>query len=382
MIDMTKLLGGWDIYGKGGATQDWLSDYSSSSGFGQFSNPTPRTNTGTTTSTGINEAYEKWLQDPTNAAYIKWRDKQREMSYGEQMAQYGKANSGTSAELSALYNSLYGGGDTGGGTDNGGLINLDPNEWNGGYDQGGSKYPQSYADLGTQYPYEWGTASDVLQNMAQHGYATEQPEAWKWTESDLNQIIGKLGMPTSYAPAYQAAKGVAQTDISDAIKEASEQAGLTGLRWSTPLGRSAQDIAGRRMAELGSTWTTQELGAQETAMSRMMDALQQRQTLGGAQAGLTEAAKGRALTAAGELPGLGSLYAQLPQQLANTAAGLGGTMRDISQSDLTAQQQESLRLMAENNPWLSMALGMSSTPGTQQTYTPGCLSQGLTGLFG
>jgi len=404
MIDMTKLLNGWDVYGNGTnqspSSDDWQLSANKGWDFNwnppadwlsKYRNPTSYTTTRWATGDDPAQANIKqdWWGSPSWAGstpegegsvyhpYYGWQDyedvagKYREATGPVTWDQF--SNWGLTPNFT--FPGFYEGGNDGGWNGNDDTFYPPP----GGTDARTADvvpyqdYTGSYADLGTQYPYEWGTASDVLQNMATHGYATEQPDAWKWNESDLNQIIGGMGMPTSYAPAYQASKKVAQTEIEDAIKEAMETMGMEGLRYSTPAIWKGQDIASRRMAELGSTWTTQELGAQETAMSRMMDALQQRQTLGGAQAGLTEAAKGRALTAAGELPGLGSLYAQLPIQLANTAAGLGGNMYGMSQADLDTQYKEAMRLAAENNPWLSMALGMSSTPGQPQQYTPGCL---------
>jgi hypothetical protein len=68
--------------------------------------------------------------------------------------------------------------------------------------------------------------------------------------------MAQTGKPTTAEPWYAAQKKVVERDIMEAIKEANEQAGLAGLRWSTPLARSAQDIAGKYMTQLGADYAS------------------------------------------------------------------------------------------------------------------------------
>jgi len=247
-------------------------------------------------------------------------------------------------------------------------------------------YPTDYSFLGgqtgaTEYPSQWNQASDILSQFAQGQNATPDPAAWTQTLSDLSQLIGAKGMPTSYAPAYQQAKAVAQTDIEDAIKQAAEQAGLGGMRWSTPLGRTAQDIAGRTMAKVGTDWTTQELGAQEAGMGRAMQALQQMGGLGTSQAQLWEAPKERAMQAASGLTNLGSLYGQYPLDVANQAWGMGQALQAQDASGLSKAYQDFLRMSPESNPYLSGAMQLGTGQGMAQQYQQGGGTQFLSSLM-
>jgi hypothetical protein len=195
-------------------------------------------------------------------------------------------------------------------------------------------------------------------------------------------MYGQGGMPTSTTPQYLAAKRQAQYDIEDAIKGAAEQAGLGGTRWSTPLGRTAQDIAGRRMTELGVATTAQEMAAQEAAAQRMMSGVPMLESLGAGTAGLSEAARNRALQGAAGLAGLGGQYAGYDQGLLGQASGLGGQM--AGQYNTMAQNLYNnwQRMTPENNPWLSAAMQFATGQGMPQQYTPGLGSQLLGGLTG
>jgi len=202
--------------------------------------------------------------------------------------------------------------------DTSGVVGTDPNEWY-GTEQGQM-----------QYPWAWEQASGVLGPMSE------------------------TGMPADWDPWYQQAKQVAQTDIQDQISQAAEQAGLSGLRWSTPLGRSAQDIAGRRMAELGQEWTSQQLGALENA-------------------------RGRQLQSTGQLAGLGQNYADYENMLAQGAYQTGQGLMGAEQGIYDKQMQEFMRLAAENNPWLSMLFQLGTGQGVAQQYQPSVITQMLGG---
>jgi len=237
-----------------------------------------------------------------------------------------------------------------------------------------------YSDLGgfQNYPWQWGQASDVFSQFA-GGLPTDVPSQWQ-DATTLATQMGATGMPTSWSPWYQAAKQQTQYDINDAIKQASEQAGLGGTRWSSVLGRTAQDISSRRMAELGQQWTAQELGAEEAARARQQQAVNQLYQLGSGTAGLTESAKDRGMTAAGQLGNLGSMYAQLPMTAAQTAMGLGGQMQATGQSTLDKLFGSAMRMAPENNPWLQYIYQMATGQGTPQQYTPGAGTQLLSGI--
>ena len=212
----------------------------------------------------------------------------------------------------------------------------------------------------------------------------------------------QTGDPTSQDPWYQQAKGVAQTDIEDAIKQAAEQAGLSGLRWSTPMGRSAQDIAGRTMANVGLEWTGREMDALEQARQRQLQASNQMYGYGQGMAGLKESAAGRQmqglgmmsdlgsqianmrnqaqnrqLQASGMLQGMGQSYLDAPQQYAQNLMGMGSQMQGQQQQAYDRQSQEFLRMAAENNPWISQLFGLAGLQSNMQPtqYQPSGLSQ-------
>ncbi len=243
-------------------------------------------------------------------------------------------------------------------------------------------------ELSPQYPQEWDTASNVLSDFARTGMPTPVPNLWNLGGVGATNMAS-TGMPTSNEAWYQNAKQVAQTDIEDAIKQASEQANLRGIRWSTPLGRSAQDIAGRRMTELGAERESRELASLEAARGRQMGALDQMYQYGAGSAGLAESAANRGLSAAGQLPGVGSLYAQYPMQLAERAAGIGSGLQGAQQQEIQSLLQEFLRTTPEASPWLTYALQSVGMPfqSAPEMYQPSAFTQGagaaggLAGLF-
>ena len=138
---------------------------------------------------------------------------------------------------------------------------------------GDTTMAQTYAPF-TNYPSQWQTASDTLTGIAQNGN------------------------PVNYGGWYNQAKQTAQYDITDAIRQAVEQAGMGGMRWSSALGRTGQDIAGRTMADLAKQWTGMELGAQQQGIQNQ-------------------------LGAAGQLGTLGQQYAYLPMDVSNNMMNQG-----------------------------------------------------------
>lgn len=240
---------------------------------------------------------------------------------------------------------------------------------------GGQPPGQQPQTGGFQYPSQWGTASDVMTQFAQ-GLPTQTP--WQWQQgSDIASQMAQTGMPTSYEPMYQQAKGIAERDTSRAIDQAAEQAGLQGLRWSTPLGQTAQRIAGENMANLGLGFAGQEMGALEAARGRQMGGVGQLQGFGAGTAGLTEAAKNRGMQAAGGLTGLGQQYLDAPQDWAAQMYQMGGGMRDQGQAGLDRYRQDYMRLAPEFNPFVDRAMSYWGTPSQMQyqQYNPSAMSQ-------
>ncbi|MCK7503249.1 MAG: hypothetical protein MZV70_03510 [Desulfobacterales bacterium] len=110
-----------------------------------------------------------------------------------------------------------------------------------------SYYPQYGQQTGgfSNFPSQWGTASNTLSGFANGQYNTNVPSQWG-TATDYASNYLQNGQSASAAPAYQAAKQAAQYDIENAIKQSAEQAGMGGMRYSSPMAASAQRIAGRR----------------------------------------------------------------------------------------------------------------------------------------
>ncbi len=247
-------------------------------------------------------------------------------------------------------------------------------------------YQSYFSNYGTEYdpnsmytPWQTQMAGDVFGEYAQ-GLTAEAPEEWDWA-SGIGQQMAESGLPTSQSDWYTQAKGVAQTDIRDAIQQAAEAAGLSGMRWSTPLGRSAQDIAGRRMETFGLESTSRELAAQEAARGRQMQAIPLLQQLGAGRTGLEENAMTRALTAAGQLGGIGQNQFANQLGLAGQAQGLGTTMQGLDQNTINQIYQQWSKTTPENNPWLQAALGLSTTSGMPQQYQQSSGSQWMSGIF-
>lgn len=187
--------------------------------------------------------------------------------------------------------------------------------------------------------------------QANYGGSVSMP--WQWGQA--GQTLGGMaqtGMPTPYSPWYQQAKQVAGQDIAREIGQASETAGLKGMRWSTPLARQAQEIAGRRMGEVGLEWTGRELDALEQARQRQ-------------------------LQATGQLMPLGQMAGMFPLDVAQRYMGMGGEMQRQRQAEIAPLYQEFMRGTPEASPWLNLLMGATSMPfqQTPQMYQPSFMSQ-------
>lgn len=282
----------------------------------------------------------------------------------------------------------------GGGTGGDDLTPLDENEWNGGYDdETVKKYTEGY-DSGQGYrdtlsaiqlPQEWEQARSVLGDVMGGGFTRDDPAAWGTAINAATDLAGTGGR-ADLDPWYQSAKGVAQTDIQDSIKEAAEQAGLGGMRWSSPLGRSAQDIAGRRMESFASDYLGKELAANEAAQNRRLSASSLLGTLGGQQAGLQNEDIQNILGATGMAGTQGSNITNYITGLAGQANEMGTQVQNQENEYLKSLYSDYMRSMApENNPYLQLAGGYAGTPGVPQTYGQsgwGSLLGGLGSLGG
>jgi hypothetical protein len=175
---------------------------------------------------------------------------------------------------------------------------------------------QTYAPF-TNYPSQWQTANDTLTGIAQNGYGN-------W---------------------YDQAKQSAQFDITDAIRQAVETAGMGGQRWSSSLGRTGQDIAARTMAGLGQQGVQNQMGA------------------------------------ANSLMGLGNMYSQLPMDVANNMMGMGSQMQNAYNQEISPFYNLWNSMQSYNSPWLQnmMQMAQGSQP---QTYDKSGFGSMLDSIFG
>lgn len=239
-----------------------------------------------------------------------------------------------------------------------------------------SYYPQyGQSQSFTNYPSQWGTANNTLTGFTNGQYNTNVPNQWG-TATDYATNYLQNGQSASAAPAYQAAKQAAQYDIEDAIKQAAETAGVSGMRYSSPMAANAQRIAGQTMAGLGSQYATNELNQANQLDQNKMGMLSQLLGLGQGEAGLTQGNAQNALTASGMLGNLGGQYAQLPMTAATTASGIGNSLYSQYSGIPQAQYQNWLSQQSYANPWLQYASNYTQNSNmVPQQYSQGFGSQ-------
>lgn len=271
------------------------------------------------------------------------------------------------------------GGDGGGG--GGGDVNS--YAWGSGYDNPQYQTYQDYSGdpyggMNTMWtPPEWDTAGNMFSSWATNPEAglAGNPSLGYGVNSYAN-MIDNQGQSTNWAPQYEAAKKAAQYDVNTEIDNAAEKAGLGGMRWSTPLGRTAQDIAGKYSSQLGSQFATNQMNAEEAARARQLQAT----------AGLTGIGQGlnaNQMSGAQQLAGLGTTKSQYPLQVAQQSWNMGQDQYKNAASADQQTYQDYLRSMAEeNNPWLSQIYSMANQSGVPKTYTPGGCTQFLNGIGG
>ena len=256
--------------------------------------------------------------------------------------------------------------------------NMDPTSWIGAGNVTNPGGTWDGSQFGAQ-PSQWNTASNVLQDMANTGGYVPAPDEWYGASYGANQMA-QGGMPTDVDPWYQKAKEVSDYDTQEAIKQAMEQSGLTGNRWSSGAQRTAADIGGKYASQLGANYAQQTMAAQEAARGRQQGAYDQLFNIGSGFAGLDTAARQRQLESTGQLGGLGQYMTQYPMQLANQASQIGAGQTALEQSALDKAMQEWMRTQPEYSPYLNMAYGMATGQGMQQQFTPGAGSQWMSGL--
>jgi hypothetical protein len=230
------------------------------------------------------------------------------------------------------------------------------------YGGGTSTTSTGYPGAFSNYPSQWAGTENIYNYLASN--TPWQTDLASQTAANTAQT----GDIVSANPWYQQAVQQGWYQTQDDIKNAAEQAGLGGTRWSTPLGRTAQDIAGRRGADLATQYMALQGQYATDAANRKLTASSQLQGIGNdVTSNLQNVAQG--------LQSLGGDYFNAPINLANSSYAMGQQNQQTTQSALDKYYQEFLRTAAENNPYLAMIYQMATGQGTAQQYTSGTWSQ-------
>ena len=203
-------------------------------------------------------------------------------------------------------------------------------------------------NTGFQYPSQWGQANDVWSQMASGNYSNQGMD---W----LRNMMQSGGSPVD-VNAWGAAQRPAMMDqFSNMVKQMAEQAGVGGTRYSSGLQGQIANYGGQLQNQFTSGLADRWLQSQEAGMGRAS----------GAGSLLAQLGLGTQQAGAEGLRQSGWDYSNLPMQVANQMAGLGG--------QLTQQQID---------PWTQMLAQLLGPTGqaTPQQYTPNTLQQMLMGL--
>ena len=182
---------------------------------------------------------------------------------------------------------------------------------------------------------------------------TNFPFPSQWGEaSDFWSQMLETGMPTSIEPWWQAQQQAAGVQIERAGREAAEQYGMGGMRYSSPLGQQLGRIGAETTAGIMPQYWQMGMGAQE-------------------------AARGRQMGAAGALFGIGGEYARLPMEVGERMLGMSGQLQQQQMASMYPMMQEWQRNLPEYNPWMQYGMGFPYGQFGQmpRLYQPSGMSQ-------
>lgn len=163
---------------------------------------------------------------------------------------------------------------------------------------------------GFNYPTQWDEASDFWSNML------------------------TTGMPTSADDWWKAMQTKAGYDITKAGKQAAEEFGLGGMRYSTALGQQLGRIGSEATAGIMPQYWSMQMGAEEAARQRQM-------------------------ASAGNLFGIGGEYARLPLEVGERTLGMSGEYQRQQQQAMFPFMSEWQRMTPEQNPYLGMGMNFN-----------------------
>lgn len=213
---------------------------------------------------------------------------------------------------------------------------------------GGGTMPNNQYQMWT--PDQWSQAANYYQNFMNTPYSN--PDIWNKL-APMATNMAQTGAPVDVSGWYKANLPVYQTAFQDATKQALEQAGMGGTRYSSGTIRNIADMS-RRMQE---NMAQGEFGAwsqaQEAARQRQLSGMGQMYGLGAGQLGGQQNWQQMGLGAAGALGDIGTQYANLPLQVAALQGQLGQSMYGQTM-----------------DPWTQALWAALQPTMTQQTYQP------------
>lgn len=169
------------------------------------------------------------------------------------------------------------------------------------------------------------------------------PQAWE-TATDIYSRLAE-GMPAMTPEYAQQAWLPYKRQAEEGAMQARESAGMTGMRWGTPLAGQMESIWGGAGERFGS----------EMEKMRMGDIQNQRMAM---------------LGAAGGLGGLGGQYAQLPLTVSESMMRQGMTQQQMQQMEYDRQMQEFMRTQPEYSPYLPYMQQGAQVPTGPAQYQP------------
>lgn len=203
---------------------------------------------------------------------------------------------------------------------------------------------------GVQNPEYWNNAAQLYQNAATNPWFEQAAAGYGQ--------MAQNGMPTSSSDWYQNAKAQAGTDVMDILKQINEKASASsyGKRYSNATARTGMDQASRRFGEMGTQFAGMEMGAQEAARNRQLQAY-------GGLGNLASAYGQNQMNAGQGYQSLGNDQNAYGMNLANQAYGMGQGLYGVSQN-----QANDLGNYWQGNQWWSNPALQMAMQGSQ--YSP------------
>ena len=217
----------------------------------------------------------------------------------------------------------------------------------------------------------WGQAADMYR---QAGNPMTSPTAWGTAENAYNQMLGGQGNPVDVMGWWGAQQPVFQTQMSDYAKQAAEQAGMGGTRWSSPLLTNIADQTSRGLQNLTADFAGRNISAQEAARDRMMGSMSGLSNLGQGQANFGQQDAMNMMNAASGLGGIGTNQFNAPMQAAQAMGNMGNQLYN---------QQTGMMNQMYTPPWMQGAQNAAymSAYGQPQTYQPS-FGENMLGIAG